>query len=50
MARRSLRQRAMSGETLPGSMIFEFFTPGIAQVLKLAGCAYVIYDTYMTAP
>jgi 2-keto-3-deoxy-L-rhamnonate aldolase RhmA len=24
--------------------VFEFFTPGIAQVLKLAGCEFVIYD------
>ncbi len=44
MARRSLRHRAMSGETLAGAMIFEFFTPGISQLLKLAGCEYVIYD------
>lgn len=34
----------MSGETLPGAMVFEVFTPGIAQVLKLAGCEYLIYD------
>jgi 2-keto-3-deoxy-L-rhamnonate aldolase RhmA len=34
----------MSAETLLGAMVFEFFTPGIAQVLKLAGCEYVIYD------
>ena len=44
MARRSLRQRAMSGETVLGAMVFEFFTPGIAQVMKLAGCEYVLYD------
>ena len=44
MARRSLRQRAMSGETIPGAMVFECFTPGISQILKLAGCEYVIYD------
>jgi 2-dehydro-3-deoxyglucarate aldolase/4-hydroxy-2-oxoheptanedioate aldolase len=41
---RSLRARALSGETLLGSMVFEFFAPGIAQVLKLAGCEYIIYD------
>ena len=41
MARRSLRHRAMGGETLLGSMIFEFFSPGIAQVHKLAGCEYL---------
>jgi 2-dehydro-3-deoxyglucarate aldolase/4-hydroxy-2-oxoheptanedioate aldolase len=44
MAKRSLRQRAMSGETVLGAMVFEFFSPGIAQVLKLAGCEYVLYD------
>ena len=44
MARKSLRQRALAGETLPGAMVFEFFTPGIAQILKLAGCDFVIYD------
>ena len=41
MAKRSLRQRAMSGETLLGAMVFEFFTPGIAQIHKLAGCEYL---------
>lgn len=44
MARRSLRHRAMSAETVLGAMVFEFFTPGIAQVLRLAGCEYVLYD------
>ncbi len=34
----------MSGETLLGSMMFEFFTPGISQVLRLAGCEYLLYD------
>jgi 2-keto-3-deoxy-L-rhamnonate aldolase RhmA len=44
VARRSLRQRAMGGETVRGAMVFEFFTPGISQILKLAGCEYVLYD------
>jgi 2-keto-3-deoxy-L-rhamnonate aldolase RhmA len=44
VARKSLRQRAMSGETVLGSMVFEFFSPGVAQVLKHAGCEFVIYD------
>ncbi len=44
MAMRSLRQRAMDGEAVLGAMVFEFFTPGISQVLKLAGCEYVIFD------
>jgi 2-dehydro-3-deoxyglucarate aldolase/4-hydroxy-2-oxoheptanedioate aldolase len=34
----------MSGQTVLGAMVFEFFTPGIAQILKLAGCEYLIYD------
>ena len=34
----------MSAETVLGAMVFEFFTPGIAQVLRLAGCEYVLYD------
>ena len=45
MARaRAIRKRVLEGEVVLGSMVFEFFTPGIAQVLKLAGCEYVIYD------
>lgn len=44
MAKKSLRQRALAGETVLGAMVFEFFTPGIAQVMKHAGCEYIIYD------
>jgi 2-keto-3-deoxy-L-rhamnonate aldolase RhmA len=44
MARKSLRDRVMAGEQVLGSMVFEFFTPGIAQVMKLSGCEYIIYD------
>jgi 2-dehydro-3-deoxyglucarate aldolase/4-hydroxy-2-oxoheptanedioate aldolase len=34
----------MAGETVLGAMVFEFFSPGIAQVLEHAGAEYVIYD------
>lgn len=44
MARKSIRSRVMDGEQVLGSMVFEFFSPGIAQVMKLAGCEYIIYD------
>lgn len=44
MARKSLRARVLTGETVAGAMIFEFFTPGIAQLMKLAGAEYVLYD------
>jgi 2-dehydro-3-deoxyglucarate aldolase/4-hydroxy-2-oxoheptanedioate aldolase len=39
-----LRRRALAGERLDGAMVFEVFTPGIAQILRNAGCAYAIYD------
>ena len=44
MARKSLRARAMAGDSVLGAMVFEFFSPGIAQCLKLAGSEYIIYD------
>jgi 2-keto-3-deoxy-L-rhamnonate aldolase RhmA len=44
MTTTTLRQRVMAGEQVLGSMVFEFFTPGIAQILKSAGCAYALYD------
>lgn len=40
----SLRKRVMAGEIVLGSMVFEFFSPGIAQLMKHAGCEYIIYD------
>ena len=44
MARRSLRQRVVGGEPVLGAMVFEFFSPGMAQLLVHAGAEYVIYD------
>jgi 2-keto-3-deoxy-L-rhamnonate aldolase RhmA len=44
LAKKSLRQRALSGETVLGAMIFEFFVPGMPQILRNAGCEYAIYD------
>lgn len=40
----SIRDRAMAGEQVLGAMIFEFFSPGIPQLLSNAGCEYVLYD------
>ena len=34
----------MAGEQVLGAMIFEFFSPGIPQLLCNAGCEYVLYD------
>ena len=44
MTRNSIRRRALSGETVLGAMIFEFFVPGMPQILCNAGCEYAIYD------
>jgi 2-keto-3-deoxy-L-rhamnonate aldolase RhmA len=44
MAPKSLKQRVMAREPALGAMIFEFYSPGLAQILKLAGCEFVIYD------
>ncbi len=44
MSKTSIRARAMAGESVLGAMVFEFFSPGIAQCMKLAGAEYIIYD------
>lgn len=40
----SIRERALSGETVLGAMIFEFFVPGTPQILRGGGAEYAIYD------
>lgn len=44
MARKTLRQNVLAGETVLGAMIFETFTPAVPQLLVNAGCRFVIYD------
>ena len=39
-----LKNRVTSLDKLRGSMIFEFFSPGIPIILKNAGCEFVIFD------
>jgi 2-keto-3-deoxy-L-rhamnonate aldolase RhmA len=39
-----IRQASLAGEPVAGAMVFEFFTPGIAQLLQNAGCRFVFYD------
>ncbi len=41
---KSLRERAIAGEIVNGAMVFECFTPGIAQIMKNANCDFVLYD------
>ncbi len=40
----AIRQRVLAGETVVGAMIFEFFAPGLPQVLKSAGCEFALFD------
>lgn len=44
MPGKNLRARVMSGDVALGAMIFECFTPGIAQIMKTAGAEYVLFD------
>ena len=39
-----LKNRVLAGQTVAGAMVFEFFSPGMPQVLKVAGCEFVIFD------
>ena len=40
-----VRAKLLSGGTALGVMAFEFFTPGLARVLKAGGAEFVILDT-----
>jgi 2-dehydro-3-deoxyglucarate aldolase/4-hydroxy-2-oxoheptanedioate aldolase len=40
----TIRDRVMAGEQVLGAMVFEFFSPGIPQIMAHAGCEYLIYD------
>jgi 2-keto-3-deoxy-L-rhamnonate aldolase RhmA len=39
-----VKQRLAEGGTAFGTMVFEFFTPGIAQIVRAAGADFVLYD------
>ena len=40
----AIREKVLRGETVAGAMIFEFFAPGMPQVLKGAGCEFALFD------
>lgn len=40
----SIKARVLAGEHVAGAMVFEFFTPGIAQLMVVSGAEYIIYD------
>ena len=39
-----VKQRLAEGGHAFGTMVFEFFTPGIAQIVRAAGAEFVLYD------
>jgi 2-keto-3-deoxy-L-rhamnonate aldolase RhmA len=39
-----VKAKLLRGEHAFGAMIFEFFTPGIAQICKNAGAEFILYD------
>ena len=44
MRHNPVKEKLASGGHAFGSMIFEFFTPGIAQIAKHAGAEFILYD------
>ena len=44
-----VKTKIMAGGSAFGAMIFEFFTPGIAQICKAAGAEFILYDMEHTA-
>ncbi|MGH7188948.1 MAG: HpcH/HpaI aldolase family protein [Acetobacteraceae bacterium] len=44
MRENPLKQRLADGGYAFGTMVFEFFTPGIAQIVRAAGAEFVLYD------
>ncbi|MEM7525203.1 MAG: aldolase/citrate lyase family protein [Pseudomonadota bacterium] len=40
----TLRDRVRGGEQVSGAMSFEFFSPGVPQLMRLAGAEFLIYD------
>lgn len=44
VAPNALKARTLAGETVLGALVFEFFSPGMPQVLKAADCEFVLFD------
>ncbi len=44
MSDNPVRDKLLAGETVFGTMAFEFFTAGLAPTLAAAGAEYVIFD------
>ena len=44
MSQTTLKQRIQDGQMPVGTMVFEFFAPGLAQIAAAAGAEFVMYD------
>ena len=40
----AIKADVLAGKTVAGSMVFEFFSPGMSAILANAGCRFVLYD------
>jgi len=40
----TIKARTLAGDTVLGALVFEFFSPGMPQVLKAADCEFVLFD------
>ena len=40
----AIKEDVLSGKTVAGAMVFEFFAPGIASILANAGCRFALFD------
>ena len=44
-----VKQRLAQGERVFGTMVFEFFSPGMPQIAKVAGAEFILFDMEHTA-
>lgn len=44
MRKNLVKERLRAGNPVFGTMVFEFFTPGIAQIVRAAGAEFVLFD------
>jgi len=40
----TIKARTCAGETVTGAIVLDFFSPGMPQVLKSAGCEFALFD------
>ncbi len=40
----AIKADVLAGQDVAGAMVFEFFSPGMSQILANAGCRFAIYD------